>query len=62
MRKEMDKKEMVKLIIRRMDEKIDGGYYDNFHKKRSGVRSRQMAALIEALVDYKIIKDEDLFY
>lgn len=51
--------QITKDIIRGLDEMIDSGDFDELHEKRFGVRSRQVGALIEWLLENYVILAKD---
>lgn len=56
----MDKVEKLNLLnktIENLDKAIKSGRYDYLHDKYRGIRSSQIAALIEYLIDNNIIKE-----
>lgn len=46
-------------IIKGLDEMIDSGEFDELHTKRFGIRSRQVGAVIEWLLENYVILAKD---
>jgi len=57
----MSRDDKMKIIINRMNNKINAGDFDFLHQQHLPVRSRQIGALIEVLLDCGAINEKNLF-
>jgi hypothetical protein len=54
----MTKEEIFNLVLTKLDSRIESKKYDSFHDKKKGLRSRQSASTIDALVEMGIITED----